>query len=73
MSAKQITWGGNGKPFNYAEFLCDTENDIENLPTNEKGKCAIGSRAFVISSNGEYILSPKNKWVINNLKIGGDI
>lgn len=73
MSYKQVSFSKDGKPYNYAEFLCDTDDDINNLPTNENGKCAIGSMAFVVSSSSKYVLSPLNKWVVCNLEIGGDI
>lgn len=49
---------------NYAEFLCDTESDVGNLP-REKGKnsCSIGSLATVIESKNVYILG-SNGWIL---------
>lgn len=47
---------------NYAEFLCDAESDIENLPgTKGSNGVAVGSLATVIESKNVYILS-SNGW-----------
>ena len=61
----QISWSRIGKPYNYAEFLCETDSDIAVLPI-QKGKCAVGSKAFVLSSSKTYILNNNNQWVVYN-------
>ena len=61
----QISWSRIGKPYNYAEFLCETDSDVAALPT-QKGKCAVGSKAFVLSSSKTYILNNNNQWVVYN-------
>ena len=42
-------------------FLCDNEEDVENLPTGKD--VGIGSRALVIPTGNIYMLSPSKKWV----------
>ena len=49
------------------EYICDTEDDIEDLP--KRDKIAWGSTAKVISSSNIYILNSQNEWVI--LSSGG--
>lgn len=50
----------NGKvTYNVYEFICDTEDDIENLSKN----CAAGSTAFVIETKDVYMLNSKREWV----------
>lgn len=61
----QISWSRIGKPYNYAEFLCETDSDIAVLPI-QKGKCAIGSKAFVLSTGKTYILNNSNQWIQYN-------
>lgn len=64
-----------GCPFNYAEFICDTEADIVKLPTDTKmgiqetGNtdddiriCSIGSNALCLDTSDVYILSPLGIW-----------
>ena len=60
----QISWSRIGKPYNYAEFLCETDSDVAALPT-QKGKCAVGSKAFVLSSSKTYILNNNMELVMN--------
>lgn len=64
----QISWSRIGKPYNYAEFLCETDSDVAALPT-QKGKCAVGSKAFVLSSSKTYILNNNNQWVVYKSEI----
>lgn len=40
------------------EFICDTIEELNNLPS-----CSMGSTAFVISSAEVYMLSGKKEWV----------
>ena len=46
------------------QYVCDTEEDVQNLPTNIK----IHSIALVINSGRIYILNGEKKWV----KFGGN-
>lgn len=52
----------------YRSFLCDTINDIEDLPTKTKGTIdcpkgtATGSQAFVIEDGSLWILNNQNIW-----------
>ena len=69
MSVYRIQYGGIvGKPINYSEFLCDSIEDINMLPTNSistniYNTCSIGSIAYV---NGiKYILNNNSIWEIN--------
>lgn len=57
-----ITTGVNrsNKPFyNMAEFLCDFESDIKDLPTNR----GPGSIAKVVETGNIYILNNNHEWV----------
>lgn len=42
----------------YYEFVCDSKNDIVDLPTN----CAAGSVAFVIEGSTCYMLNNQHEW-----------
>lgn len=44
---------------NYVEFVCDTENDISNLPED----CSPGSIAFVIEGAKVYMFNNSKEWV----------
>ena len=65
---KQVTFNSDGKPYNYAEFICDNKSDVQKLPTHDGGKCAIGSRALVTSTKEIYVLSPQNEWVLFSIR-----
>ena len=66
----KIVYGKNGMPYNYSEFICDTDDDIATLPTNVNptktnepcSTCSIGSKAFVIESKFLYMLNNEGKW-----------
>lgn len=63
----RICYGKRDMSYNYSEFICDYESDIQNLPTSKnKGKdgvtCSIGSKALVIDSKKIYILNNSNEW-----------
>jgi len=50
----------NGKPaYNVYEFVCDTADDVENLPQY----CAAGSTAFVIATGDLYMMNSEKEWV----------
>lgn len=51
---------GQRKP---REFVCDTEEDIVNLPA-----CCIGSAALIISTGDIYVVNANGEWV----KFGGE-
>lgn len=65
--------GGNKLPYNYAEFICDSENDINNLPTKtSEFACSIGSKALVLETKNVYILNNDNEWVLyGNIESSG--
>lgn len=44
------------------EYLCDTEEDVSNLPT-----CCTGSTALVCDTGNVYIVNASGQWV----KFGG--
>lgn len=46
-----------------AKFVCDTEADIANLPT-EKNKIYPGSTAVVAETGNLYILNASYSWVL---------
>lgn len=45
--------------YNLKDFVCDTENDIQYLPTD----CLMGSTAFIIATSEAYMLNSKKEWV----------
>jgi hypothetical protein len=51
---------GNKKAYGVAEYVCDTEDDIKDLPSSG---CAPGSAAFVISTGTVYMMNSKGEWV----------
>ena len=51
-----------GKPFNYMEFQCDTEDDVKDLPHCANGGCAIGSKAFIESTKHTWNLGNDDEW-----------
>ena len=46
--------GGDGKPSNYKEFMCDSISDLENLPSLGFNGCAASSKAFIMDNSGEW-------------------
>ena len=67
---KIVQNGGENLPFNYCEFMIDSEKDIKNLPTNVEpteqfNVCSVGSIAYYVENNNiiMYILVPNNKWI----------
>lgn len=71
MGIKRIGYGDKYKSPDYSEYICDTEDDLELLPTSETEsivnlvvhpKCSIGSQATVISTHTVYILNTQNVW-----------
>lgn len=72
MAFKVLTSGDKKNSAYYREFVCDTEMDIESLPTNqsptdnakidEKEYCAAGSCALVIETSDVYMLTTDGVW-----------
>lgn len=68
----RICYGKRDMPFNYSEFICDTEEDLDNLPTNEKKNvngsstqsCSVGSQATIVQPKKVYVLNNNNEWVL---------
>jgi hypothetical protein len=46
--------------YNMAEFLCDYQSDVADLPTD----CGVGSKAFVIENSNVYILNGSKIWIL---------
>lgn len=64
---------GRGTVYNYAEFECDSVDDLLNLPTTTASgtcgndvynPCAFGSVAFVVENGEQYVLNSADQWVI---------
>lgn len=71
-----IKYGGDGKPYNYTEFLCDSADDVATLPVTTKGStgCAIGSKAYISSTGDVYILNNSNTWAaVSSSSSGSEI
>ena len=63
---KRLQYGGDGLPYNYSLFICDSTSDLDDLPKNLPGckqRCCFGSRAIVVGENKKYILNLSNEWV----------
>lgn len=74
----RLCYGKKDKPFNYSEFICDSKEDLIELPTNKSPSnvnknilsCSIGSIALCISEKQFFILNNVNEWKLfkdNNL------
>lgn len=48
-------------------FICDTESDVENLPTNRTPGCV----AKVASTSNIYILNSSGKWILQTASGSG--
>lgn len=73
----RICYGKRDMLYNYSEFVCDTVDDIENLPTTrkkgiDKATCSVGSKVLVIETKETYILNNSDVWVLYNGNIGND-
>ena len=66
----RVAYGYNWKPFNYSEFVCDSDADIASLPTTANKECAIGSKAYVPSTGNTYVLSGNGAWVLSKYSGG---
>lgn len=45
--------------YDVKEYVCDTPDDIVNLPRN----CGMGSTCIVISTSEVYMMNSKGEWV----------
>lgn len=64
----RIRYGMKNGIYNYSKFVCDSETDIANLPTNTTSggtyaPCSFGSEAIAIAEGKKFILSNENEWV----------
>jgi hypothetical protein len=48
--------------YNMAEFLCDYQSDVADLPTD----CGVGSKATVIENSNVYILNGAKLWILQS-------
>ena len=71
MGIKRIGYGDKYKALGYSEYICDTESDLDLLPTNKSSKvvdgsvlpkCSAGSRAIVVESKKVYVLNTDGVW-----------
>lgn len=63
MSFTKIRSGGNGLLYNYSYFFCDTIEDLDLILVNQGfGSCSPGSKAFVLNTQKNYILSNNHIW-----------
>lgn len=70
-----INQAGNSNRANWRQFYCDTDADVQNLPTavsdgiaQEKDtasrhKCSVGSVAISLETSNTFILNSNNKWI----------
>ena len=67
--------GGDGKPSNYKEFMCDSISDLENLPSLGFNGCAASSKAFIMDTQKTYMIDNSGEWneLISNGSGGGGI
>lgn len=49
----------NGPTQGLKTFICDKEEDIENLPTNIK----MGCMAYIIATGNVYIINSEGEWI----------
>lgn len=74
MAATKVSYKGTYVD-THQEFVCDTVEDIANLPTQFTvgDTCPMGSKALVISDGSEWRLNSQGKWVKlpNNNGSGG--
>lgn len=57
-----IKQGGDGRPFNYMEFMCDSSSDLQNLPALGSSGCSVASKAFLMDTQKTYILDNTGTW-----------
>ena len=57
-----IKRGGDGRQFNYMEFMCDSASDLEDLPNIGFKGCAVSSKAFVMDTQKVYIIDNSGEW-----------
>lgn len=68
-----IKQGGDGRPFNYMEFMCDSSSDLQNLPALGSNGCSVASKAFLMDTQKTYILDNIGTWKEITSSGGGGI
>lgn len=78
MAYKQLYGGLRNGVYNYKLFVCDTEDDLDLLPTTtqrteDKDVCSAGSEAIVIAGRKRYMLNTEDEWcvMVNYASPGG--
>lgn len=72
-------YGGKNVPYNFSRFICDTVDDLAELPTAHSNsytdpsvtKCSVGSLAKVVEDQTMYILNNNDEWCEYNVGGGG--
>lgn len=64
----QIVRQNNTDSYGYKIFACDTEEDLKNIDTQT---CLLGSRAYIIGSQTEYILDSSSSWQLKPTSSSG--
>ena len=67
----RVAYGHNWRPYNYSEFVCDSDADVASLPTTANKECAVGSMAFVPSTGNTYVLNGSGEWIQSQYSGGG--
>ncbi len=69
-----VNQAGNNNRAGWRQFYCDTDADVQNLPTSitegikqnadtvAHKKCSIGSECLTLSASKVYILGSDNTW-----------
>lgn len=64
----QIVRQNNTDSYGYKIFACDTEEDLKDIDTQT---CLLGSRAYIIGSQTEYILDSAASWQLKPTSSSG--
>lgn len=54
-------------------YICDTPDDLDNLPFNNAVKDSIGDEAYIIDTGEEYVRDSDGKWRIKLQEGGGAV
>ena len=70
----RVVYGKRDTLYNYSEFICDSDSDIENLPTTKsEDGCSVGSKAFVTETKKKYMLNNKDEWCFLGYAVTGSM
>lgn len=58
-----VAFAANGQAYGYLELVCDTADDVDNLPT-AKNEIAVGSKCTCIETGKVYMLSNAREWIV---------